>query len=41
MFEPADALHIIGPEHLEAGKADQYIVTGNHHLFLILAKTGL
>jgi hypothetical protein len=41
VFEPADALHIIGPEPLEAGKADQYVVTGNYHLFLLLAKTGL
>ncbi len=41
VFEPADALHIMGPEPLEAGKADQYVVTGNHHLFLLLTKTGL
>ncbi|CAK9234434.1 unnamed protein product [Sphagnum troendelagicum] len=29
VFEPADAFHIIGPEPLEAGKADQYVVTGD------------
>ncbi|CAN5975373.1 unnamed protein product [Sphagnum jensenii] len=29
VFEPANVFHIIGPEPLEAGKADQYVVTGD------------
>jgi hypothetical protein len=37
LFEQADMLHIIGPEPLEAGRADQYIVTSDH-FFLPLTK---